>query len=775
VRAIKWAAPGADGPTMAISRTKATRLARVCAGALAVAGIIAAALNAILGVGGAFSADIALPVFGELILFCAVTAIIRRAVTVKRDRSAWAAIACGALAWTSGDVYRQIAFPAGAHRYFPSLADAGYLLLYPCAYVGLWLLVRARLGRFRRSLWLDGLIGAAGVAALGVSVVIHFVLVHTGGRPSTVATNLAYPLADVVLLAQLFAAMAMAGWRPGRSWLLIGSGLGIFATADAAYAYTAATGDTYVVAIGPLWIIAFVLIAIGAWQDDEPRGSTRHRQREGKGIMVAPTLFALIATALLAFGQRHHLPAAGYGFAVFTLLLVMFRTALTFRENIALLDSRRASLTDELTGLPNRRRLYQRLGELVAGGSIDTFAGLLLVDLDGFKELNDTLGHHAGDTLLAGLGPRLSGLGGLDLVARLGGDEFAAIVRGEASAEVLSAAARRLHSALEQPFEFDDLTVHVGASIGGALHPDHGDSVTELMRHADVGMYSAKSARSGYELYRPERDLNSRDRLRLVGELQRALHEGELVLRYQPLSDTTSGRITAVEALVRWAHPTEGLLTPDRFLDVAESAGLMRQLTSYVLERALRQLAEWDHDGTELAVAVNLAMPNLLDLRLPDEVARLLALTSVGAERLTLEITENIVMADPDRILEVVGRLRDLGVRLSLDDFGAGASSLGYIKRLAVDELKIDRSFVTTMAEDEDNAAIVGATIELAHSLGLSVVAEGVETPASLERLRALGCDQVQGYLLSRPVSATDLTLQVARDVTLPAIAVAAR
>lgn len=730
------------------------------AGAVTALGVSGAILNAAFGIGGAVWADLALPILGEAVLAGAVVGLALRAILVARDRPAWIALTLGAAAWMLGDVYRLLAFSPHSPRPFPSPADAGYLLLYPFAYVGLWLLIRARAGGFQRSLWLDGLIGAAGVGAVGASLVIASVLRNTGGSFSAIATNVAYPLADVLLLAQLVAAVALSRWRPGRTWLFIGAGLGLFALADAAYVVEAAMGHTYVIAIGPLWIGAFVLIAVGAWQND--RALASGARLDGFRTLAVPMIFALLATGLLVYGQNRRLPLAGEALAVITLVLVMLRTALTFRENLALLDSRRASLTDELTGLANRRRLNERLSALTGATTTSpSFAGLLLVDLDGFKELNDTLGHHAGDMVLTAIGGRLDGIADLDLVARLGGDEFAVVVGGDPHLDVLRSAAEAVHGALEAPFDCEDLQVDVHASVGGALFLEHGGDPSELLRHADVAMYNAKEARTGYELYRSERDLNSRDRLRLVSELRSALREEQLTLVYQPKAATNTGQIGGVEALVRWQHPTQGLLTPDRFLDVAESAGLMRQLTSYVLTRALAQLAAWNRDGADLHIAVNLAMPNLLDVRLPDEVAGLLAATGVLPSRLTLEITENIVMADPARILDVVGRLHALGVGLSLDDFGAGSSSLRYLKRLTVDELKIDRSFVMTMDHDDDNAAIVHATIDLAHNLGLRVVAEGVETSASWERLQQLGCDEVQGYFLGRPVCAERITEQL--------------
>ena len=724
------------------------------AGVVALAGLIVlVVVNALTGLGGTAVSKTALPVAAEAIIAAAVVTIVRAARRGGRERAGWLVIAAGATSWTAGDVFRMIAFPGGAHRYFPSPADAGYLLLYPCLYVGLGLLLRARVASFRRSLWLDGLIGAAGMSAIGVSLAVRFVMTHVGGDTATVATNVAYPLLDTLLLAQLVAGMAMTGWRLGREWLLLLCGLAIFATGDATYAYTSASGTTYSTLIGALWVIGFVVVAVAA-RTSAPAAERLHL--DGRAVMAVPAGFALLSIGLLAYGRSHPISSVGADLAIVTLLLGMARTALSFRENTALLESHRASLTDELTGLPNRRRLNRHLATLGASPRPD-FAGLLLIDLDGFKELNDTLGHHAGDILLAELGPRLAAVGGLQLVARLGGDEFAVVVAGAPAAETLNRAADRLHRTLQRPFMLEDLTIHVGASIGGALAGTHGDAAAELLRHADVAMYHAKATRTGYELYRPERDLNSRDRLRFVAQLRHGLSTGELVVHYQPKAITHTGEITGVEALVRWQHPEEGLLSPDRFLPVAESAGLMRQLTTHVLGTALRQIAAWDRDGLHLGVAVNLAMPNLVDTRLPDEVARLLDETGVDASRLTLEITENIVMADPDRILDVVGRLSRLGVGLSLDDFGAGASSLGYIRRLTVDELKIDRSFVMTMEDDEDNAAIVRATIELAHSLDLRVVAEGVETQAGHDRLKRLGCDEIQGFLLSRPVAPVEI------------------
>lgn len=442
------------------------------------------------------------------------------------------------------------------------------------------------------------------------------------------------------------------------------------------------------------------------------------------------------------------------GMAVLFLLLfrIVARASRSLRRQAA--KSRHQALHDSLTGLPNRRCLYQRLDEAIDDARRQgTSVALLLGDLDGFKELNDTLGHHVGDMVLSQLGPRLQdALPEGTLLARLGGDEFAMVVTSSDARGEGRAAAESFRAALGQPFAIDDISLAVQASIGISYFPDHGDDANALLRRADVAMYWAKAMQAGWEEYTPERDGHSRARLALAGQLRRAISDGELVVHYQPKADLSSASVTSVEALVRWQHPEHGLLAPAEFVPMAEQTDLIRPLTLFVLDEALQQASEWEEMGLDLGVAVNLAMPNLLDSRLPDDVAKALAKTKVSPRRLTLEITENAVMIDPVRVTDVLRRLRSLGVGLSLDDFGTGHSSLAYLKELAIDELKIDRSFVQDMAQDGQNAAIVRSTIELAHAMGLRVVAEGVEDADTLFELKTMGADIAQGFYLSRPV-----------------------
>jgi diguanylate cyclase len=435
---------------------------------------------------------------------------------------------------------------------------------------------------------------------------------------------------------------------------------------------------------------------------------------------------------------------------------VICRLTLTVRGHAELLRTRELALTDELTGLPNRRLFAERLHAALADEDEGSLA-VAMVDLDRFKELNDTLGHHAGDLLLGQLGGRLAGaVGEAGVVARLGGDEFALLLPGAGLARAAEVA-RRIGVALQDPFEIDGLEVVMDASIGAALCPEHGREAEALLQRADVAMYQAKAARTGFSVYEPARDRHSRERLELIAELRRALERDELVLHYQPKVALADGRVAGVEALVRWQHPVHGLRGPGAFLPHAEHTALMRPLTLHVLDTALAQLAAWRVDGLDLDVAVNLAVQNLLDLRTPGQVAELLSRHGLPASALTLEVTESLMLHDPQRAGEVLHDLRELGVGLALDDFGTGYSSLEHLKRLPVDELKIDKSFVMSMDRNPADRAIVASTTALGRSLGLRVVAEGVESGASAAVLAAIRCDLAQGFHYSPPVPADRL------------------
>ena len=421
------------------------------------------------------------------------------------------------------------------------------------------------------------------------------------------------------------------------------------------------------------------------------------------------------------------------------------------------------ALSDGLTGLPNRTMFQNLLERAMTGiGRRNKMGVIMLMDLDRFKDVNDTLGHHNGDLLLQRIGSRLqSVLRDTESVARLGGDEFAILLPEVPDRQSVVPVVRRVLKVLEEPVVVGGLALQCEGSIGIALFPDHGTTVESVMRAADVAMYMAKENRSGYEFYDARRHEHRHDagRLALISELRRAMDETELVLYYQPKICLNTGRALGVEALARWHHPERGLLSPDEFIPLAERSNLLRPMTLYLLDSALRQCNAWRSHGIEVSVAVNLSMQNLIDLRLPNDLARLVTSWRLPPGSLELEITESTIMADHRRAMTILSRLNKMGVTLTVDDFGTGYSSLAYLQSLPVSSIKIDKSFVLTMAEDPSNATIVQSTIDLGHNLGLKVVAEGVENVDSYNKLAELGCDYAQGFFLSRPLSPEKATL----------------
>jgi diguanylate cyclase (GGDEF)-like protein len=422
---------------------------------------------------------------------------------------------------------------------------------------------------------------------------------------------------------------------------------------------------------------------------------------------------------------------------------------------------RHDALHDALTGLPNRTYLQQEMAAALDGVAAGRTPGaaVMILDLDGFKDVNDTLGHDQGDALLVEVGARLAtAVGSSGTVARLGGDEFSILLPDTADEEQVLRIGRRILRALEQPVALDGLEVEVGVSVGIALAPAHATDPAALLKCADLAMYDGKSASSrGLRLYQPDLHSSSPRRLTLVSELRGALQNGDIRVHVQPQAELGSGRVVGVEALVRWQHPELGWISPDEFVPVAERSGLIGLLTSRVLNASLAACALWRAAGRDVGIAVNLSARSLQDADLVDEVARLLVRHDVPADRLTLEVTEGSVMADPTRAVTVLHRLRDLGVRLSVDDFGTGYSSLSYLQRLPVQEVKIDRSFVTALATESENVAIVRAIIDLGRNLGLDVVAEGVEDEATWKLLASMNCDLVQGWHLARPMPTGEL------------------
>ena len=423
----------------------------------------------------------------------------------------------------------------------------------------------------------------------------------------------------------------------------------------------------------------------------------------------------------------------------------------------AVAERERQALHDMLTGMPNRRQFVERATTAIrAALRLKRSGAVLLLDLDRFKDVNDTLGHASGDLLLCQVAERLVSASRTgELVARLGGDEFAVLLRG-GDAALAESVARRIAAAFDAPLTLEDHTIDMGAGIGMACWPQHAADADVLLSRAEVAMYAAKRRTEGPLMYHAAIDAASAQTLSLLTELRQALERNELRLYLQPKLTLDTGRVGGAEALVRWQHPQRGLVPPMEFIPFAEQTGFIRQMTMWVFEEAARHWLLLQAEGIPLILSVNLSTRDLLDTELPQKFDSLLVKHRVPAEAFCLEITESAIMDDPQRALGTLNRLAGLGFKLSIDDFGTGYSSLAYLKRLPVNELKIDKSFVMSMERDQDDAKIVRSTIDLAHNLGLTVVAEGVENAKVLELLRELDCDEAQGYHMGRPMPASE-------------------
>jgi diguanylate cyclase (GGDEF)-like protein len=645
-------------------------------------------------------------------------------------------VGCGAAALSKGrDPVAALVFAAalvcaGVGTLVGGPSNAVTIVACALAAVGAARLVIERSASMTRLSWLDAAMGGSATAALGLTLGAGAAAVVAGGAAVGV--------------------LALSRWQPSRGVLLGVVGLAALAAGSVA---------------APLAALA---LTAASWLR-EPRGDPG--PEFSRIVLTAILVAATVSLALLTVGQFERLSEVAVVLASLTVLAGMARAGLTVVDRLR--ESDRRAVTDDLTGLGNRRQLVDRLNAAIehadAEGSV---VALLLIDLDGFKELNDTLGHAAGDDVLRQIGPRLRGvLRSGDTLARLGGDEFA-VVLAPGDEVTASTAGLRLRTTLERSFHVGGIRVHVDASVGIALFPEHARDALGLLQRADVAMYEAKRMRTGHEVYLPARDRHSRQRLVLVGQLTDALDAGELVLHYQPIVDLQLGNVGGVEALVRWEHPEHGLLGPAHFLPLVEQSGLTRALTMFVLDRALEEIGEHRRAGIDTTVAVNLGPADLLDLGLPSEVERILRDRRFAPEHLELEVSEDVVMADVERTTGVLRGLRAIGVHIALDDFGAGHAALGHIRELEIDTLKIDRSFVLRLPHDEGDAAIVQSLVDLGRRLGLRVVAEGVDKLETWDLLARWGCHEAQGHLVAQPMSSDELGawLRTSGGKFLPAV-----
>jgi diguanylate cyclase len=672
--------------------------------------------------------------------------LVGRAVLSPEERAAWLCFAVAVAAYSVGVLGYELAGRETPVVVRPAWFDVGFTAFYPLVCVALLLMLRARVPRPTSSMWLDGVVTGLAAAAFAAAFALGESL--RVGEGSTLV--IAYPIADLFLLTLLAGALAVIGRGTRGAWWWLTGGTAAFVLTDTLYAYQVVHG-TYAVG-GPLdtgWGVTFLCFGVAACQRPRAGGGSR---LDGVRVLVVPGVCALAALALLLQGYARQGDVVAGVLAFGAVLAALARTVLTFREVQALADSRRQARTDELTGLPNRRSVFEALAaadsRLTDGGGV----AVLVIDLDRFKEINDSLGHAVGDALLRQVGPRLAReLRSGDVLARLGGDEFVVLADDLDGAGALALAAR-LRSQLQQPFRVGGMGLTIDASVGVAIGPEHSRTAEELLQLADIAMYAAKAGRSGMAVYDDARDGHGRHRVEAVEQLRAGITGGQLLLHYQPKLALATGAVEGVEALVRWQHPTRGLLFPDAFIDLAESAGLMSGLTTTVVDMALAQCRSWADEGCLLSVSVNVSPSNLVDEEFPDEVGEMLRRYRVPAAALVLEVTESILMEDRERAVGVLSRLRAAGVGVSIDDYGTGYSSLAYLAALPVTELKLDRVFVGAMTGSSRAASIVTSTLQLAHALDLTLVAEGAEDQATVDALTSLGCDLVQGYHLSRPL-----------------------
>jgi diguanylate cyclase (GGDEF)-like protein len=679
----------------------------------------------------------------------------------RRGRGVALFLGASLLAWTLGDIVLTIQSLGGATPPSPSLADASYLCFYPLAYVAVMLFLRTKVKRLSVSSWLDGAVAGLGAAAVCSAFVFHDLVHLTGSNPFAAVVDLAYPVGDLLLLGLLVGATAVLAGGRKAPWALLAVGIGVNVVGDGFNLLNQSLGALKAgnILISLAWVVSIILMSMSVWLRPGDANPLAPHKEAG---FVLPQIAAACSLGILFTGAFVHLNRVAVALATATLIVVGVRLALSVHGMRFLSQERhRLSITDDLTGLGNRRHLFGILNEFFTDYRNPAVRqrglAFLFLDLDDFKEVNDSFGHPSGDELLRQLGPRLQGsLRSCDLLVRLGGDEFA-VMLVDADVEYATTVAERLTAALVDPFVLGAVSAPISASIGIAIAPTNGFDSAGLMWCADVAMYRAKAAGAAFAIYDHSVD-GAESRLRSVEELRAAI-EGDLRLHYQPQLDLRTGEITAVEALLRWAHPTLGLLAPDRFLPLAEEGGLMRSVTTFVLEEALAQCAAWRSAGHRLVMSVNVSATNLLDPGLIEEIRTLLGRYGLPSDVLVVEVTETCIISEFERSQRVIKELRDLGVVVSIDDFGSGFTSLAYLSSLAVGELKLDRIFLAGLAteEKERDTELVRATIDLAHAMGLRVVAEGVEDESTLDLLARFGCDIAQGYFISRPKPGGDL------------------
>jgi diguanylate cyclase (GGDEF)-like protein len=674
--------------------------------------------------------------------------VLIRARTDRHRRQTWLTLAA-ALAVFAIAALSALQFESVTPRVSDMLRVSGAALLA----VALGLVTRRLATTARASERLDGVVLVLGASA-GASLLWSAPFQRFEGDAYELRVAVLLVMGDLVALTVLAAVVSAMRYRPSPAVFVAVLAIGLLLAADLGYlSRVLGAVDAAQLVVPPRWsqdlrLLSSVLLAIAAWL---PRTNRRQPTTRSGQLNLVPVVFSLVALGILGVGILAEISVFSALLALGAIAAVVLRTAVTVHELNTSNESYRLARTDELTSLTNRRGFLEGLDRLVEVAPQSV--AVMIIDLNGFKEVNDSLGHHAGDELLRLVADRFKPVvGDAALLARLGGDEFGVVILVPDQQAAVDGA-HLLQQSLVESFEVDGVPVRVGAAIGVALYPEHSRSRTGVMRSADVAMYDAKQRRTGVEVYRPSSDFQTREKLQLLEDLRQAIEHRGLSLWYQPKVSLADGKITGSEALVRWEHPTRGLMMPDDFVPIAERAGLVPGLTRAVLAQAIAFHAErCPHVG----VSVNISHRDVVDESLADYIADLLTIYGYPADKLTLEITETELAHDPERATRSIALLRRAGMQISIDDFGVGYSSMARLLDLPVDEVKIDKSFVFAIDADSRAIAIIRSTVELAAALELRVVAEGIENPHVLQQVREAGVHIGQGYVFTRPLAGKD-------------------
>lgn len=704
---------------------------------------------------GSVSAGVSNAVFTVAVTAYFLTLVTRNVLTAARTpdrRAALLLLTAGLCLWAVGSAtltaqgVSEIAFPAPGEWFF--LASYGGIAAF-------LLMEVPRRGAPTRTVWLEAAVVCAATACLSALLAIPVGRALESG-PVAVNTHVVlavlYPLIDGVLVVLVVGQVLLGQRAWGARTAVLAGGLVLLGAADSSFLLTLSEG-TYESAPGLklAYGLSFALV-VGAALVRPPEVQTARTENNRSRVLIAAAAVAMAALVLRPGDNA--LGAAVTLAGVSTLAAAGWRLVLALREARGAAEALRLSRTDELTGLPNRRAVLQDLERARPDGAP---LSLLLLDLDGFKDINDSMGHAVGDRVLVQLADRLrSRLGHQLSISRLGGDEFALVARNDDPLE-MTAIGRNVCAVLAEPIIVDGLELTISASVGIAIRGGSVVAASDLLRRADVAMYEAKANRTGAVLYEAAHDNYTRARLRRNEELRRAIREGELSMWYQPQIDAATQQVVAIEALVRWQHPTEGLLTPAAFLPEARRHGLMPALSVDVSQQVVGQARQWLDEGFNFRVALNCAPPEILGGPVLAWLYQAMSAARLPAHTLLIEVTEDSFLHDPDRARELLFELQDMGVQTAIDDYGTGFSSLSYLRDLPVRELKMDRSFISTMLSDTGSRVIVDTTTKMAHALGLRLVAEGVEDAATAAALVAMDVDLLQGYHFAPPMPAASV------------------